>query len=367
MGPNTGKEDYFESQYTLKFQAAIGSKGIFLKYEKDRAGIDLGIHLYEPRCGNEPSISTTRIWFQLKGIHSSTKSKEELLKDCYAKVPMSVRYLKYYYFMSEPVFLVVYLEALDTFIYASMRGIVDDQLGGVRFFSEKKSLKRISLMIPVSSRFTDAFWTECYSYKSINIRPPLFRGRSLGHKLDPLRCSLDKLDSAVFLSMMNDLLESHGYSVTTELPIAGLFSPPVGDRRLTIGCLFQTWEWSWQLSHEFCEDEKTGFRQEGKSFQKQGTCGVLVDGDAASYPDRKHLQELIAKLASNGADELLVFANTHDSRYFGAFFGEVRGSTINCIPQLLGDIPYNLLQNQIVFKKYIDKLEWHSLFYLEKK
>ena len=364
MSPSTGKEDHFEDQYTEKFRSTIRSRGIFLNYEKDRAGIDLGIHLYEPQCGNELSVSTTRIWFQLKGIHTSTKSKEKLLKDCYAKVSMSIEYLKYYYVMSEPVFLVVYLEALDTFIYASLRDIVDDQLGGVRFFSTKKSQKRISLMIPVTSCFTDTFWTECSSYKSINIRPPLFRGRSLGHKLDPLRCSLDKLDSGVFLSMMNDLLDSHGYSVITELPITGLFSSPVGNRRLTIGCLFQTWEWSWHLSHEICEDEETGFRHEGKIFQKQGTCGVLVDGDAESCPDRKHLRELITKLASNEIDELLVFANTHDSRYFGTFFSEVRGSTIKCLPQLLSDIPYNLLQNQIVFKKYIDKLKWRSLLYL---
>jgi hypothetical protein len=266
--------------------------------------------------------------------------------------------------MSEPVFLVVYLEALDTFIYASLRDIVDDQLGGVKFFSANKTQKSISLMIPVTSRFTDTFWTECYSYKSISIRPPLFRGRSLGHKLDPLRCSLDKLDSDVFLSMMNDLLDSHGYSITTELPITGLFSSPVGSRRLTIGCLFQTWEWSWQLSHEFCGDEQTGFREEGKIFQKQGVCGILVDGDATSFPDQEHLRELINKLASEGADELIVFANTDDAKYFGAFFGGVRGSMIKCFPQLLGDIPYNLLQNQIVFKKYIDKLKWHSLFYL---
>jgi hypothetical protein len=163
---------------------------------------------------------------------------------------------------------------------------------------------------------------------------------------------------------MNDLLDSHGYSITTELPITGLFSSPVGNRRLTIGCLFQTWEWSWQLSHEFCGDEQTGFREEGKIFQKQGVCGILVDGDATSFPDQEHLRELINKLASEGANELIVFANTDNAKYFGAFFGGVRGSMIKCFPQLLGDIPYNLLQNQIVFKKYIDKLKWHSLFYL---
>jgi len=359
MGPTTGKEDYFEDQYKEKFRATIGSRGLFLNYEKDRAGIDLGIHLYEPRCGNEHSVSITRIWFQLKGIHTSTKSKEKLLKDGYAKIPMPIKYLKYYYFMSEPVFLVVYLEALDTFIYTSLRDIVDDQLGSVEFFSAKIYQKDISLRIPLTSSFTDTFWTECHSYSL-----PLFRGRSLGHKLDPLRCSLDKLDSGVFLSMINDLLDSHGYSVTTELPITGLFSSPVGNRRLTIGRLFQTWEWSWHLSHAFCEDEETGFRQEGKIFQKQDTCCVLIDGDATSCPDRKHLRELITKLASNEIDELLVFANTHDSGYFCTFSTEFRESTIKCVPQLLWDIPYNLLQNQIVFKKYIDKLKWHSLFYL---
>ncbi len=97
MSPVTGKEDYFESQYTEKFRAMIGSRGIFLKYEQDRAGIDLGLHLYEPGYSDELSASTTRIWFQLKGIHARTISKEKLLEDNYATVTMPTDYLRYYY------------------------------------------------------------------------------------------------------------------------------------------------------------------------------------------------------------------------------------------------------------------------------
>lgn len=364
MGPITGAEDYFENQYKQKFRSAFGSHGIFLEYENDRAGIDLGLHLYEPGSGNEHSASTIRIWFQLKGIHAKTLSKKKLLKDCYATVTMPVDYMRYYYLMSEPVFLAVYLEAIDTFIVAPFRNVVDKQLGGVRFFSSKITQTSISFKIPLDSRFDETFWAECHSYNSSIIHPPLFRGRFLGHRLDPLRCSLDKLDPTVFLTMMDDLLSGHEYTITAELRLADLFPPPVGNRRLTIGRLFQTWEWSWHLSHEIMGDEKTGFREEGKIFQKQGMCGILVDGDATSFPNQQHLRGLISRLDSEGVDELLVFANTNEAKYFGSFFGGVRGSKIKCFPQLLGDIPYNLLQNQIVFKNYINKIEWGLLFYL---
>jgi hypothetical protein len=364
MSPTTGPEDYFESQYTEKFRAIVGSRGIFLRYEKDLAGIDLGLHLYEPGFGNELSASTTRIWFQLKGLHGRTCSKKKLLGDRYATVSMRVSYMKYYYFMPEPVFLVLYLEAIDRFVVADLRNVVEEQLGGVRFFSSKKSQKTVSFKISLASELNEAFWTGCHSYRSFSVHPPLFRGRSLGHRLDPLRCSLDKLDPLVFLSLVHDLLAGHQYSITTELSASELFGSPLGNRRLTVGRLFQTWEWSWHLSHEFLGDEDTGFRKEGQILQKQGLCATLVDGDATSFPDQGLLKNLISRLVSQQVDELLVFANTHDARYFGAFFAGVRGSTVRCTPQLLADIPYNLLQNHIVFKKYIHKIEWHSLFYL---
>ena len=41
--------------------------------------------------------------------------------------------------------------------------------------------------------------------------------------------------------------------------------------------------------------------------------------------------------------QLLVFANTDDYAYFGSFFGGCRGTGVECMPQLLGDLAYSLL------------------------
>src|SRR5688572_19133137 len=70
-GPVIGQEDEFEQAYTERFRSLVSPHGIFVKYERDRATLDLGLHLTNAR-GAQRHVSQTRIWFQLRGIHATT-------------------------------------------------------------------------------------------------------------------------------------------------------------------------------------------------------------------------------------------------------------------------------------------------------
>jgi len=71
VGPVIGKEDEFEGLYTEKFRVLVRGFGEFVQYERDRVSLDIGLHLTTP-TGTQRRVSHTRIWFQLKGIHTET-------------------------------------------------------------------------------------------------------------------------------------------------------------------------------------------------------------------------------------------------------------------------------------------------------
>jgi hypothetical protein len=70
-GPLIGHHDEFEALYTERFISIVNPHGLLVKYERDRAALDRGLHLTEP-AGEQRRVLRTRIWFQLKGIHKST-------------------------------------------------------------------------------------------------------------------------------------------------------------------------------------------------------------------------------------------------------------------------------------------------------
>jgi hypothetical protein len=50
----------------------LAPHGLVTKYDKDRAKLDMGLHLFERPPAPNPHVSNVRVWFQLKGAHSST-------------------------------------------------------------------------------------------------------------------------------------------------------------------------------------------------------------------------------------------------------------------------------------------------------
>lgn len=77
--PTIGRTDDFESRYTTKLKARLAPLGQFVEYQRDRAALDLGLHLYEDGSGEhgDRTLSQVRVWFQLKGKLASTLSMAE--------------------------------------------------------------------------------------------------------------------------------------------------------------------------------------------------------------------------------------------------------------------------------------------------
>src|SRR5215210_6349552 len=84
-GPRIGTHDDFEGAYTEKFRVLARPYGEFIQYERDRAAIDIGLHLTEIADDAvrekfkkvSKTVTNTRVWFQLKGVRESRLSFEE--------------------------------------------------------------------------------------------------------------------------------------------------------------------------------------------------------------------------------------------------------------------------------------------------
>ena len=67
MALKQSPEDGFEDEYEAEFRRLAARRGIIVEYRRDRAAIDLGLHL---SVGG--AVTDTRVWFQFKGIHAQT-------------------------------------------------------------------------------------------------------------------------------------------------------------------------------------------------------------------------------------------------------------------------------------------------------
>ena len=82
-------------------------------------------------------------------------------------------------------------------------------------------------------------------HRSLRIDGPTFRGRPLGHQLDPLRCIPNKLQPIVFQELVKRLLEEHGFKSqhTVEQDQLLDYVIPPNSVQLLLGTLYYTYEW----------------------------------------------------------------------------------------------------------------------------
>lgn len=124
MPPIVGTNDEFEGRYREKFRSLARDQGEFIFYERDRAAIDMGVHLIRPiEKGRE--LSHTRVWFQLKGIRSTTLARDQYAQGTEISLRVSLDHLKFWFASPEPTYLVVYVECADTFLVEDVRDIVE--------------------------------------------------------------------------------------------------------------------------------------------------------------------------------------------------------------------------------------------------
>jgi hypothetical protein len=187
MALNIPKEMTFERVYTDKFRALSAPHGVPIEYKQDLAALDLGLHL---TAGNE--MTNCRVWLQLKGLHTATLARDEFERRDDVVYEVKIEHLRAWYQASEPVYLVLYIEAADLFLAEDVRDIVrrqwgDELLNDAMF---KSGQKETTVKILRNAQVDDAFWQRLRGHCSMRADGRMFRGRPLGHDLDPLRTTL---------------------------------------------------------------------------------------------------------------------------------------------------------------------------------
>lgn len=364
-----GRTDGFERRYVQKFRNLISDFGEFINYEYDRAAVDLGLHLTEPssESGGLETVSNVRIWFQLKGVQSSTLSLIDFERSADIAIPLKVSHIKFWYASPEAIYVAVYIECIDTFIAEDIRNIVDrtwkdDILNPLTLGSQEK----ITVKLSKAAILDQVRLKDMTKHRSLRIDGPSFRGRPLGHRLDPLRCILKKMEPTIFSSLVERLLEEHRYQVEEEVDIKNLFPQNSDDiARLTYGTLHYTYEWVFQMTTLFTPDN-SGFRLEGSPISAQGKCAVLIHSKKCNRPQSKVLKQLIKQMNEKEIEHLLVFVNeqiTRDMAYAGSFVSILRKKDVKCVPQGLSELAFSLLVATLVYIDFRDKVSFELVNY----
>jgi Domain of unknown function (DUF4365) len=360
--PLVGVEDRFEQRYTSEFQALLAHHGQFVRYENDRAALDLGLHLYDPAA--EPGVlGQVRVWFQLKGIAQSTRSAEDLLaSDSVPVAGLKTEHLGYWFAHPEPVYLVVFVEALDRFLAADVRDLVEHR-GGVHWLRELREGDQTTatLRVPLTASVEDAL-SRMPRHRSMRLDGPEFRGRPLGHRFDPLRCELDPLAPADFEALAWRLMAAHDFVPAREIN-SEVFGD-IGTVRAVVGRLYLTYEWTSPLFTEFGFGPDSDFRIESRPFFAHGDVLVVVHSAVSGAPrPTDGLRELVSEVHEAGVEQALVLYNASEGD--AALFGSWRMSPkpLVEVPQGLGSMAFSLLTATSVYLEFLDRVSWRLLNY----
>jgi Domain of unknown function (DUF4365) len=236
--------DQFENRYMARFEALLSEHGLVVEYQRDRAGIDTGLHLFAPdtaptstnSAGSHWHPLTSRVWFQLKGKHTSTTTARDFATAPHIPVTVDVDHLKYWFAAPEPVYLVVYIESVDTFIGTDVRELIERRRGpGFYPAMETRQGATITVHVPTDAIIDTARVAAMTTHRSMRIDGPAHRGRPLGHRLDPLRSVLTCPSPQIWLDVVMGLLVAHDFVEHSR--------NQVGEVTILHGVLHQTLLW----------------------------------------------------------------------------------------------------------------------------
>src|SRR2546425_976420 len=175
-----GEHDEFEGAYKEKFKSLARAQGEFVQYERDRATIDIGVHLTEPLPIGR-SLSQSRVWFQLKGIRASTLSREQYAQACEISLRVRLHHLQFWFASPEPIYLVLHVQSADEFLVEDVQEIVHRQWG--ESILDEKTLsddqRKVTVKLSKRAVLTPDTWVAMRRHRSMRLDGPLFRGRPL--------------------------------------------------------------------------------------------------------------------------------------------------------------------------------------------
>ena len=359
--PQLLPEELFEDEYTAKFKDRVRRRGLFVKFPRDRARLDLGLML--THLGSL-ELSGTKVWFQLKGVHKETVTRDDLERAGHVAIRVRLGDLRFWYAAPEAIYLVVYVEAVDTFLAEDVRDIVDRQWGA-HFLepSQFGAQEMITVHVAAEAELDDRRLDAMVGHRSMRIDGPAFRGRPLGHRLDPLRCALAELDPDVFDGVVEDLLGAHLFLDVVERDGSRLIADAGGQRvRVLTGTLYTTYEYPLAGSVEIGFGGDAEPRHEGQWFTALGRVAVVVHSKVVlPFEASTDAPTLLAEPESQGFDDVLVFANASDFDVF-ALYRSLLGQRCR-VPQGLRSIAYNVLVATLVYLNHQEHLRWELVNY----
>ena len=239
-----GAADELEERYMAKFGLLVAGRGVTIQHNKDRFGVDTGLQFYlegtkSDRKGQDRTYfraTPVRVWFQFKGIQADTLSAQEFAEKGAVAVQVEIEHLKFWYASPEPVYVTFYVESVDRFLTIDARDFVD-QKWGETFYAEMETYTgdMVTVSIPTDSILTTERLDAMLSHRSMRIDGPAFRGRPLGHRIDPLRSELAPPSEELWSSLVKGILEAHQYEL--------LSSERAGNVEVQRGRLHQTLLW----------------------------------------------------------------------------------------------------------------------------
>jgi hypothetical protein len=260
------------------------------------------------------------------------------------------------------VYLACYVEALNQFLVADVRDLVEAR-GGLSWLRELKQCGQATTTLRISLTATlDNALDRMPRHRSMRMDGPEFRGRPLGHRLDPLRSELGIMTPDLFGDVVDRLLVAHGFVPDRDLDLSAFDS--LGTVRATVGRLHYRYEWTSPLFTEFGFDRDSSFREESAPFGIQGDVLVVRHTEALQAPiSNEGVAQQMSQLIAEGVRDALVFVNASEGR--AEFIGGWRVEALRPMrvqwPQGLGSLAYNVLTATNVYFEFVDRLPWRYI------
>lgn len=356
--PQISEDDILEQIYMAKLRGFLVQKGVLLEYPVDRAAIDVGVHLWG-EIENKKQVVGARVWFQAKGFHDTTVTKADWDEtEAITSPSLEMDHVRYWYSAPEPVYLALYIESADLFLAADIRDLVDRGGGLAKIAGQKTT----TFKIPKTETLERAI-ARMPQHRSMRIDGPAWRGRPLGHGIDPLRSALAMMPPELFIDVASGLLAAHDFRLAGS-PSSLKERLSTGNPTVLQGRMHLTYEWVLAMTTEFGFDEGSDFRIEGAPLYAQGDVLVVIDPIGNVAPGSLGGVDVIAAAKDAAIDRVLVMSNSMFSpAQFGQWFGGLRAAGIRCEPQDLSSLTFNVLTTTNVYLDYHERLAFAYINY----
>lgn len=186
-------------------------------------------------------------------------------------VKVGVEHLKFWYAAAEPVYLVVYVESADEFVGVDGRELVEHEWRQDFYAAMRGRGGEVTVHVPTAAVMNANRIAALVQHRSMRIDGPTFRGRPLGHRVDPLRSVLAPPAADVWERMVTRVLQAHDFREVTR--------SQVGDLTFIRGTIAQTLMWQSPAFAEYGYRYHGEVRDEPAPEQLFGEVHVILDSD----------------------------------------------------------------------------------------